>query len=200
MHETQIRYYQNNREKILKDQRKNNRRKRARKGKTEEEIKKMDYLAEARMERRKEKESIKKNRSFYNEIIKRDVNISLLKNKTNITAKEACIAVSCEPAQKYLDYILESNPTLKFKFSKEELRKRVIQLEKKAFENNKMIVPRIAIAIVLYHSSYYTQSKIAKICGTTSVTMRTYTKKIFADLEFFRKFRINNNEEVKEIK
>ncbi len=197
MHETKIRYYQNNRERILKDQRKN-RRKYARKGKTEEEIKQMDYRSSVRTERREEKESIKKNRSFYNEIIKRDVNISLLKNMTNITAKEACIAVSCEPAQKYLDYILESNPTLKFKFSKEELRKRVIQLEKKAFENNKMIVPRIAIAIVLYHSSYYTQSKIAKICGTTSVTMRTYTKKIFTDLDFFRKFRINNNEEVKE--
>ena len=197
MNEIQIRYYQNNRERILKNQR-DERQKRARKGKTEEEIKILDYRLKIIRENRNRKESIREERSFYNNIVKRDINISLLKNKPNITAKEACIAVSCEPAQKYLKYILESNPTLKFNHSKEELKRRVIQIEKKAFEKNITIIPKTAVALILYYSSYYPQSKIAQICGTTSVSMRNYVKKIFADLEIFRKFRINNNEEAKE--
>lgn len=93
------------------------------------------------IENRKRKQSIKKKRHLYNEIVKRDINISILRNKQNITAREACIAVSCKPAQNYLTHILETNLNLKLNFSNDELKRRIVLIEKRAFKLNKTILP-----------------------------------------------------------
>ena len=188
------RYYGDHAEERRKYQRER-RRTRARKGKTEEEIKEIDERQKHLTARKKEKEHIRNERSFYNKIVKRDINISLLKNKQNITAKEACIAVSCEPAQNYLNYILETNPGLKLNFSKEELKKRLLMLEKRAFKECKIIIPKVAVALVLYRSSYHTQSKIAQICGTTPETIRNYLKKIKSVLKYIKRSEVENESE-----
>lgn len=178
IHESQQRYQEYASANLKERKRKSNekRNKRVREGKTPAEIKIMDYHLAVIRERRKYNESIRNKRSFYNQIVKRDINISLLKNKQTITSKAACIAIQCKPAQNYLDYILETNPTLKFHFSKDELKKKIISIEKIAYNIKKIILPKVAVAIVLYYFSLYTQKKISKICGITSVTMRTYIK------------------------
>ena len=177
--ESRKKYYEENREAIIECRNKEeiNALKRAqrRDGKTEEQIRLMDEFEERkrlRMERRREK---KKKRNVFRNIIKRD--IKSIKGGI-ITPEVACIVVSCEPSQRFLDHILKTNPKLAFDIPRERLKDRLIQAQRRALDLGEIIYPKPTVAMVLYHSSKYSQERIAKICGCTATTIRSLTNRL----------------------
>jgi hypothetical protein len=126
---------------------------------------------------------IKGNAKIISEI--RKANIENLKV---VSAKTACQAVSCKPAQEFLEKVCEKHKEVEE--YKENIKKGIIRLEKRIYEFNLHADSRIwykrpfypqvknIVGLTIYLLTPFTQKECYNFTNITSPTIREYSKKL----------------------
>lgn len=105
---------------------------------------------------------------------KRKANIKNLDIK-NITSKDACIALSCNPAQELLKSIYED---YKYIFSYDRAHKVLIEIEKRLHRINKVVKTQTKVATAIYASSRICRTSCAEMLGITYVNINNLMKMV----------------------